>query len=96
MPKLQSFLRFVQVNILFLSQSSAAGSNSKSCVNTPRINYLSDYTNLYTNIRMCLRVAKSKGITDNDGRIYISYRAPLKKGEDPGKLINIYSKEEED
>lgn len=84
MLELRSFLCCLLVHILFFTQTSA-DNDSKSCVKTPRINYLSDYTNVYKNHRMCLRVAHSKGITDNDGRIYISYRAPLKKEEDPSK-----------
>lgn len=83
MLRLRSVLCLVLVNILLISQTRA-DKDSKACVKTTRINYLSDYTNLYKNIRMCLRVANSKGITDNDGRIYISYRALLKSGEDPG------------
>ncbi|XP_037045257.1 uncharacterized protein LOC119080792 [Bradysia coprophila] len=37
-------------------------------------------------LRMCNRVAKSKGITDDEGRIYLSYRVPLNTDEDPNDL----------
>ncbi|KAJ6642426.1 hypothetical protein Bhyg_07374 [Pseudolycoriella hygida] len=70
---------------LFLSQINAKH-DERHCVKTPKLNYLSDYTNLFKNIRMCSRVADSKGHTDGDGRIYISYRAPLQAGEDPNEL----------
>lgn len=92
MLQLKTVLRCLLVNILLFTQTIIADNEGKSCVKTPKINFLSDYTNLFKNTRMCDRVAISKAITDDEGRIYISYRAPLKNGEDAG-MFKVYTVE---
>lgn len=91
MLKQRSLLFCIVVTFICLSQITADDDEDKeSCVKTSKINYLSAYTNLYKHIRMCNRVAYSKSMTDSDGRIYLSYRGPLEKGEDPSKLISYF------
>lgn len=84
MAQLRRFLCCLSINILLFSTTKAAD-DGQSCVKTPKLNYLSDYTDLMRNMRMCNRVAKSKSITDDEGRIYLSYRVPLNADEDPSK-----------
>lgn len=84
MAQLKRFLLCFSINILLFSINTSAVDN-KFCVKTPKLNYLSDYTKLIKNMRMCNRVANTKSIVDDEGRIYLSYRIPLNKGEDPSK-----------
>lgn len=62
----------------------------KICPRTPLLNYLGDYTNLWKNIRLCDRVADSKSTIDRDGRLYLSYRAPLRRGDNPSNFDFLF------
>lgn len=72
--------------ITFLRQTTGYGYDEhRVCLATPKLNYLGDYTNVWKTVRLCHRVADSKSIMDEDGRLYISYTVPIGKGENFGK-----------
>lgn len=82
--------------ITFLHQTTGYGygyDEHRVCLATPKLNFLADYTNVWKSVRLCHRVADSKSIMDDDGRLYLSYTVPIGKGENFGKLkpFNFHS-----
>lgn len=64
--------------------------DAPECPKTPTLNNLADYTNLWRNVRMCFREAESKAIMDSDGRLYLTYRSPIREAEDASNFKFIF------